>query len=123
MLVLAYFTFKDLLHDRWRSLLTIISLAVVVVGYLLLTSLAQALVILSSRAKVTNNLLILAADTIDPMDSSIGEGVLQTAVEIAPDQIQLAFPILFRHLAIDGRLMQVRAVPLEEMYTDRKSVV
>jgi hypothetical protein len=117
MLALGYFTFRDLLHDRWRSLLTILSLAVVVVGYLLLTSLAQALVILSKPAQVTNNLLILAADTIDPMDSSIDEGVLQTAMEIAPDQIRLAFPILFRHLTIDGQLMQVRAVALEEMST------
>lgn len=117
MLVLGYFTFRDLLHDRWRSLLTIISLAVVVVGYLLLASLAQALVTLSKQAQVTNNLLILAADTIDPMDSSIDEDVLQTAKEIAPDQIRLAFPILFRHLTIDGQLVQVRAVALEEMST------
>jgi ABC-type antimicrobial peptide transport system permease subunit len=117
MLVLGYFIFRDLLHDRWRSLLTIISLAVVVVGYLLLTSLAQALVILSRQAQVTNNLLILTADIIDPMDSSIEEGVLQTAMKIAPDQIQLVFPILFRHLTIDGQLMQVRAVALEEMST------
>ena len=117
MLALGYFTFKDLLHDRWRSLLTIFSLAVIVVGYLLLGSLAQALMTLSRQAPVTNNLLILAADVIDPMDSSIEEDVLRTAREIAPDQIQFAFPVLFRHLTIDGQLMQVRAVPLEQMPT------
>jgi ABC-type antimicrobial peptide transport system permease subunit len=117
MLALGYFIFRDLLHDRWRSLLTILSLAVVVVGYLLLASLSQAMVILSRQAKVTNNLLILAADTIDPMDSSINEDALQIAREIAPDQIRLAFPILFRHLTIDGKLMQVRSVALEEMST------
>jgi len=117
MLALGYFTFRDLLHDRWRSLLTILSLAVIVVGYLLLTSLAQAMVTLSGQAQVTNNLLILAANTIDPMDSSLDEGVLQTAMEIAPDQIQRAFPLLFRHLTIDGQLVQVRAVALEEMST------
>jgi ABC-type antimicrobial peptide transport system permease subunit len=115
MLALGYFTFRDLLHDRWRSLLTIISLAVVVVGYLLLASLAQAIVILTRQAQVTNNLLIVSANTIDPMDSSLGDAVLQTAMQIAPDQIQHAFPIIFRHLTIDGRIMQVRAVPLEEM--------
>jgi len=117
LLALGYFTFRDLLHDRWRSLLTILSLAVVVVGYLLLTSLSQALVILSKQAQVTDNLLILAANTIDPQDSSIYEGVLKTAMEIAPDQIQLAFPLIFRHLTIGGQLMQVRAVALEEMST------
>ncbi len=117
MLALGYFTFRDLLHDRWRSLLTILSLAVVVVGYLLLASLAQALGSLSRPAQVTNNLLILAADTIDPMDSSLDEGVLQTAMEIAPGQIRLAFPLLFRHLTIAGQLMQVRSVALEQMST------
>jgi hypothetical protein len=117
MLALGYFTFRDLLHDRWRSLLTIISLAVVVFGYLLLASLAQALVILSGQAQVSNNLLILAADTIDPMDSVLDESALHIAMEIAPGQIQHAFPILFRHLLIDGQLVQVRAAALEEMST------
>jgi ABC-type antimicrobial peptide transport system permease subunit len=115
MLALGYFTLRDLLHDRWRSLLSIISLAVVVVGYLLLASLAQALVILNRQAQVTDNLLIVAANTIDPQDSSLDEGVLHAALEIAPDQIRRTFPILFRHLTIDGRILQVRAVPLEEM--------
>lgn len=115
MLVLGYYTFKDLLHDRWRSLLTILCLAIVVAGYLLLTSLAQVMVFLSRQAQPTNNLLLLSADTIDPQDSSIGEDVLQTAMEIAPNQIQLAFPILFRHLTIDGYIMQVRAADLENV--------
>ncbi len=115
MLALGYFTFRDLFHDRWRSLLSIISLAVIVIGYLLLASLAQALVILTRQAQVTNNLLIVAANTIDPQDSSLDEGVLNTALEIAPGQIRHAFPILFRHLTIEGRIMQVRAVPVEEM--------
>ncbi len=107
----------DLLHDRWRSLLTILSLAVVVVGYLLLTSLSQALVTLSGEAQVTNNLLILEADTIDPMDSTLHDGVLQTALQIAPNQILDAFPVIFRHLTIEGQIMQVRAVSLEALST------
>jgi hypothetical protein len=115
MLALGYFTFRDLLHDRWRSVLTIITLAVVVVGYLLLASLAQAMLSLSKQAPLTNNLLIIAADTIDPMDSSVDEAALQTAREVAPDQIRLAFPIIFRHLTVEGHIMQVRAVALDEM--------
>jgi len=115
MLALGYFTFRDLLHDRWRSLLTILTLAAVVVGYLLLASLAQAMVSLSKRAPITNNLLIIEADTIDPMDSVVDDAILQTAMEIAPAEIRLAFPIIFRHLTIEGHIMQVRAVALDEM--------
>jgi ABC-type antimicrobial peptide transport system permease subunit len=115
MFPLGYFTFRDLMHDRWRSLLTIVSLAVVVTGYLLLTSLSRAFLTVGSQSQVTNNLVIIAADAIDPMESSLDEGVLQTAWEIAPDKIQRVFPTLFRHMNIDGSILQVRAVPLEEM--------
>jgi ABC-type antimicrobial peptide transport system permease subunit len=111
------FVIKDLIIDGWRSLLTMISLAVVVVGYLLLASLAQSILVLTSPAQVSNNLLIVSANTIDPMDSSLDESILQTALEITPNQIQRAFPVIFRHLTIDGRIMQVRALPLEEMPT------
>ena len=117
MLALGYFTFKDLLHDRWRSLLTIISLAVVAAGYLLLASLSRAFLVVGKQSQVTDNLVIITADTIDPMESSLDEEILQTAREIAPDQIQRAFPTLFRHMNIGGRILQVRAVPLEEMPT------
>jgi hypothetical protein len=115
VLTMGYFTFKDLLYDRWRSGLTIISLTVVMVGYLLMASLAQAIAGVSSQARVTNNLLILEANIIDPMDSSQDESVLGTTLEIAPDQIQRTFPLLFRHLTIEGHILQVRAVPEEEM--------
>jgi hypothetical protein len=113
MLALSYFVFRDLLHDRWRSLLTILTLAVVVVGYLLLAALAQAMVSLSNRAPITNNLLIIESDIIDPMDSIVDEAVLQTAREIAPNEIRLALPIIFRHLTVEGHIVQVRAVDIE----------
>ena len=71
MLALGYFTFKDLLHDRWRSLLTIISLAVVVAGYLLLASLSRAFLFVGKQSQVTNNLVIITADSVDPMESSL----------------------------------------------------
>ena len=117
MRALGYFTFKDLIHDRWRSLLTIISLAVVVAGYLLLASLSRAFRTVGKQSQVTNNLVIISAEAIDPMESSLDEEILQTAWEIAPNQILRAFPTLFRHMNIEGRILQVRAVPLEEMPT------
>ena len=117
MLELGYFTFKDLLHDRWRSLLTILSLAVVVSGYLLLSSLSRAFLTVGTQSQVTDNLVILSADAIDPMESSLHNDVLQTAFDISPNQILRTFPTLFRHMTIDGRLLQIRAVPLDEMPT------
>jgi ABC-type antimicrobial peptide transport system permease subunit len=115
VLPLGYYTILDLLHDRWRTLLTILSLAVVVAGYLLLTSLSKAFLNAGKQSQVTDNLVIISADAIDPMESSLDEEILETVKEIAPNQILRTFPTLFRHLNIDGRIVQVRAVPLEEM--------
>lgn len=115
MVALGYYTLLDLLHDRWRSLLTMLSLAVVVAGYLLLTSLSRAFLIAGKQSHVTDNLVIISADVIDPMESSLDAEILETVQEIAPRQILRTFPTLFRHLNIEGRILQVRAVPLEEM--------
>jgi ABC-type antimicrobial peptide transport system permease subunit len=115
MLTLGYFIFKDLVHDRWRSLLTVSGIAVTVLAYLLLASFAQAFMVFNEKAQVTSNLVIVASDVIDPMESSLDESVLQTARQIAPDQIEQAFPTLFRHLNIQDQIMQIRAAPLEQM--------
>jgi ABC-type antimicrobial peptide transport system permease subunit len=123
MPALAYFLFKDLLHDRWRSLLTILNLAVIVVGYLLLGSLAQSIAILSKSAPASNDLLIVEADTIDPMDSTIDEAALQAAMDIAPMAIRRAIPILFRHLTIDGQVMQVRGVTTDELPLSQRLIL
>jgi ABC-type antimicrobial peptide transport system permease subunit len=117
MRVLGYFTLRDLIHDHWRSLLTILNLAVVVVSYLLLSSLSQAFILFGRQSQVTSNLVIISADALDPMESSLNEDVLQTARLIAPHQIRNAFPTLFRHMSIQGHVMQVRAAPLEDMRT------
>ena len=73
MLALTYFTFRDLLHDRWRSLLTILTLAAVVVGYLLLAALAQTMASLSKRAPITNNLLIIETTSNAPKGAVFDE--------------------------------------------------
>ena len=82
MPALAYFIVRDLIHDRWRSLLTVLSLAVVVVGFLLLACLAGVLQAFGRQSQVTNNLVIISADALDPMESSLSPDLLQTARQI-----------------------------------------
>ena len=115
MHALVYFTLKDLVHDRWRSLLTILSLAVVVVSFLLLSSLSQAYLAFGKRTQASSNLVIVSADVIDPMESSLNDSILQAARQVAQDEILTAFPEIFRHMNIQGKIMQVVAVPLEDM--------
>jgi len=115
MRALVYFTLKDLVHDRWRSLLTVLSLAVVVVSFLLLSSLSQAYLVFGRRTQASSNLVIISADVIDPMESSLNDDILQAARQASPDEILRAFPEIFRHMSIQGKIMQVDAVPLEDM--------
>lgn len=115
MRALGYFTFRDLVYDWGRSLLTILSLAVVVVSYLLLSALSQAFIFFGRQPQPSSNLVIVSADVLDPMDSSLTEDVLQTARLVAPKQIQAAFPTIFRHMSIQNHILQVRAAPLEPM--------
>jgi ABC-type antimicrobial peptide transport system permease subunit len=115
MRALVYFTLRDLVFDWGRSLLTILSLAVVVVSYLLLSALSQAFILFGRQPQLSSNLVIVSADVLDPMDSSLPEDILQTARQVAPQQIQAAFPTIFRHMSIQDHIMQVRAVPLEAM--------
>jgi acyl-CoA hydrolase len=86
----------------------------VVVSYLLLASLSQAYLTFGKETQ-NQNLIIISADAIDPMESSLNLGVLQIAQQIAPDQIRQVFPVIFRHMDIEDHVMQVRAVPLEDM--------
>ena len=117
MRAIAHYTLKDLLHDAWRSLLTILSLAVVVVSFLLLSALSRAYLTFGRRVQTSSNLVVVSADVIDPMESSLGLDILDAAREIAPEAIQSAFPEIFRHLNIEGQIMQVNAVPPENMGT------
>ena len=115
MRLLGYFTLRDLIHNRGRSLLTILSLAVVVFSYLLLSALSQAFALFGREAQVTSNLVIISAGALDPMESSLNGDVLQTAQQAFPGKIRSVFPTLFRHMSIQGQVMQVRAVPIEDM--------
>jgi ABC-type antimicrobial peptide transport system permease subunit len=115
MRALGTFTLRDLFHDGWRSLLTIISLAVVVVSYLLLAALSQAYLTFGNQTQISTNLMIIDANALDPMESYLPESVLQAAAQIAPTQILATFPSLFRHLDIQGHILQIRAVPLEDL--------
>lgn len=115
MLTILIFTVKDLRHDRLRSGLTVLGIAAIVVAYLLLTALSQAFYVYTRQPHPSSGLVILAADALDPMESTLDESVLQSALAATPQHITRAFPVIFRHLNIAGQIMQVRAVPPQEL--------
>ena len=62
-----------------------------------------------------SRLAMVGALLAERLGLEAGDRISLRAMEIAPGQIRHAFPILFRHLSIDDQLVQVRAVPLEQM--------
>ena len=115
MKALGYFTIIDILQDRWRSVLTIISLAVIMVGYLILSAASNTIKTIGQQTAPTSNLVVVAANVIDPMESTLDDNLLTTVIEVDPGYIERTFPVVFRHLRVEERISQIRAVPVEEM--------
>jgi hypothetical protein len=94
------------------------TLAAVVTAYLILTALSQAYSRYGlTQASQFTNLMLLESTALDPMESSLDSNVLQAAESIKDQQVQKVSPMIFRHMSIDQRMMQVRAAPVEDMPT------
>jgi len=116
MIAFLGYLFKDLRHDWGRSLLTVASLSIMVISYLLTAALADAFDEFGSRpGVVSHNLVMLAADTIDPMQGSVSQEAFDLAVaavqaQFGPQSVRRAEPTIFRTLRIQGDTMEVFAV-------------
>jgi hypothetical protein len=97
--------------------LTILSLTVVVVGYLILSALSEAYRTFGKRPEATRNLMIISDDVLDPMESDLDDDILYVAQDLFPDAVTKVSPCIFRHMNIEDRVLQVRAVPPED-FTD-----
>ncbi len=115
MKALGYFTIKDILHDCWRSVLTISSLVVIMIGYLILSAASNTIKTVGQQTVPSSNLVVVAANVIDPMESTLDDSLLTTISDVDPGYIDRTFPVIFRHLRVEDRISQVRAVPVSEM--------
>jgi hypothetical protein len=110
--VFGAFLYKDLVFDRGRSFLTIISLAAVIVSYLAATAISDVFLEFGSQPQTgSRDLLIMSAFALDPMQSKLDDSILQAAAEIVrqefgPDSLMSAFPTIFRSLEINSKTMQ-----------------
>jgi hypothetical protein len=112
---------KDLLFDHGRSLLTVISLAAVIVSYLSTSSASEVLQEFGSQPGVAASNMVIMSDTaLEPGQSHMGEGVLRSIAEAldqeyGPGSVQVASPMLYRSLRYDNKRLQIIAVPGQEM--------
>lgn len=114
MLQALSFALKDLLHDRSRSLLSVIGLAVVVASYLVLLALANALGGALQATAVSRNLVVIQNDVIDPSDAVLEPQVIQAAQALIPEMVSRVSPLVVRHMRIGGRVVQLRAAAVED---------
>ena len=114
MLTSLRFVLKDMLHDRGRTALSIIGLAVVIGCYYLLVSLSSALASSLDRNTISRNLIVIQNDSIDPSDAVLEPQVIQAAQELIPDLVSRISPIVFRHTRVGGQVVQLRAAALDD---------
>ena len=109
MATILFLALKDLAHDRRRAVLNVIALAAVVFVYLILTALSQTLGALGQEADISNNLIVVEGDMIDPSDATLDPAAVQAAEDLIPDFIGRISPTIFRHLRLNDRMIQLRA--------------
>jgi ABC-type antimicrobial peptide transport system permease subunit len=111
------FVLIDMLHDRNRTALSVIGLAVVIGSYFLLVSLSGALANSLNTSTLSGNLVVIQKDSIDPSDAVLEPQVIQAAQEMIPDMVSRISPIVFRHTRVGGQVVQLRAAALEDWQT------
>lgn len=110
MLLALRFSFRNMLHDRSRTLLSITGLSVVIASYFILSALAGAFSSYLNITTVSRNLIVIQNDLIDPSDATLEPQVIQAAQELIPGTISRISPIVFRHTRVGENVVQLRAV-------------
>ncbi len=99
----------DLAHDPLRTVFSTLGIAAVVMGTLLLTSLASGLSNILEAAPVSSNLLIIDTSFIDPSDSTLPPDLASSLKDWMPNPVRQVSASFYRQLRIEGRIIQLRA--------------
>lgn len=114
MLSALRFVLKDMLHDRSRTALSVIGLAVVIASYFILNALSGALANSLEATTVSRNLIVIQNDLIDPSDAILDPQVIEAAEALMPEAISRISPIVFRHTRVGDDVVQLRAAAQED---------
>ncbi len=109
------FLLKDLVRDRWRTTITVLNLLVFICCYFCLAALARAASAYGDGGNTKSSLMILQSNVFDPADSIITQDMLLAAREYQPDLVSAVSPVIFRFVKIENQLVQLRAVPRQDL--------
>ncbi|HID63066.1 MAG TPA: ABC transporter permease, partial [Anaerolineae bacterium] len=108
----AHIAWKDVFGHRVRSLLSVGGIAVIVAVFLVLTSVATGLAsIMSGSEGSARNLALIDRGVVDFCQGSISDTAVRH-LRRWPELTAVA-PMLHTVIQLDGRMTQVRAVPLD----------
>lgn len=114
---LLRFTFKDLVSDGWRTLITVTNLLVFLSCYFAMEAFAEAAYKFGNQPTDRSALLIVSRNVFDPSESVVTDEEFQPARELMPVYVKSVTPLMFKIIQANTSLLQLRAASLEDMQT------
>ncbi|HPS41682.1 MAG TPA: ABC transporter permease [Anaerolineaceae bacterium] len=114
---LLRFTFKDLVSDGWRTLITVTNLLVFLCCYFAMEAFAEAAYKFGNQPTDRSALLIVSRNVFDPSESLVTDEEFQPARELMPAYVKSVTPLMFKIIQANTSLLQLRAASLEDMQT------
>lgn len=112
---LLRFTFKDLVSDGWRTLITVTNLLVFLSCYFTMEAFAEAAYKFGNQPTDRSALLIVSRNVFDPSESVVTDKDFQPARELMPTLVKSVTPLMFKIIQANTSLLQLRAATLEDM--------
>lgn len=114
---LLRFTFKDLVSDGWRTLITVTNLLVFLSCYFAMEAFAEAAYKFGNQPTDRSALLIVSRNVFDPSESVVTEQDFKPARELMPAYVKSVTPLMFKIIQANTSLLQLRAASLDDMQT------
>ena len=108
-------TIRDLKYDGWRTIITLLNLLVFFFCFFSLSALAQAGQKFGDQPTDESALLIMAKNVLDPSDSIVTDNELTPAIELIPEYVKSATPLVLKVIRVGEFLLQLRAARLTDM--------
>lgn len=107
----------DLWADRSRTALSLLTLTMMTMGYMILAGFAESIRLFSEQASDRRDLVMVERGVLDPMNSQIDATLVEGIRAWVEGEGARISPCQFRHMRIEGQLVQLRACPLEDWQT------
>jgi MacB-like periplasmic core domain len=104
----------DLWADRSRTTLSLLTLTLMAMGYMILAGFAESVRLFSEQAADRRDLVMVERGALDPMNSRIDDSIVAAIRPWVEGEGARISPCQFRHMRIDGQLVQLRACSLED---------